>query len=70
MTPRFWAELLLLGGPAVIGIAGLVAGFQKNRPGIGVLALLFTPIGFLFALAAEDRRPMETPQQDVDTEAI
>ena len=47
---------LMFGPPILIGIAGLITGIQKGRPGIGVLALLTTPIGFFFALAAEDRR--------------
>jgi hypothetical protein len=46
---------ILVGFPIIIGIAGLVAGIQKGRPGIGVLALVLTPIGFIFALAAENR---------------
>jgi hypothetical protein len=47
---------LLFGLPIFIGVAGLITGIQKGRPGIGVLALIITPIGFFFALAAKDRR--------------
>jgi len=53
--PYDYGRALLYSGPILIGIAGLITGIQKGRPGIGVLALLLTPIGFFFALAAEDR---------------
>jgi len=46
---------LMFGLPVLVGIAGLITGIQKKRPGIGVFALLTTPIGFFFALAAENR---------------
>jgi hypothetical protein len=46
---------ILIGFPIIIGVAGLIAGIQKGRPGIGVLALVLTPIGFFFALAARNR---------------
>jgi hypothetical protein len=55
-TSEMVGYVLLFGLPILIGIAGLITGIQKGRPGIGVLALLTTPIGFFFALAAENRR--------------
>ena len=54
-TLQIFGGVLALGLPILIGVAGLITGIQKKRPGIGVLALLTTPIGFFFALAAKDR---------------
>ncbi|MHC1743244.1 MAG: hypothetical protein AB9873_09470 [Syntrophobacteraceae bacterium] len=48
-------HLLLFGQPVLIGVAVLITGIQKGRPGIGLLGLLLMPIGFFFALAAENR---------------
>lgn len=52
---QIFGGILALGLPILIGVAGLITGIQKKRPGIGVLALVLTPIGFFFALAAENR---------------
>lgn len=45
-------RLLLFGSPILIGIAGLLTGVQKGRPVIGIIALIFTPVGFFLALGA------------------
>ncbi len=55
-TSELVGHALLYGLPVLIGLAGLATGIQKRRPGIGILALLTMPIGFFFALGAEDRR--------------
>jgi hypothetical protein len=54
-TSEMVGPAILIGFPIIIGIAGLVAGIQKGRLGIGVLALILTPIGFFFSLFAENR---------------
>lgn len=52
--PEIILIALMFGIPILIGLAGLVTGIQKGRPGIGFLALVLTPIGFFIALAVED----------------
>ncbi len=50
--PDAISAMLVFAGPILLGFAGLKVGLEKGRPGVGFLALLFTPIGFLLALAA------------------
>ena len=54
-TMQMLGGVLVLSLHILLAVAGLITGIQKRRPGIGFLALLLTPIGFLFALAAENR---------------
>jgi hypothetical protein len=54
---------LIFGGPVLLGIASLVTSIQKGRPYIGVLAAILTPIGFLIALAVENRSPLKASER-------
>ena len=58
--PDVIGKLLFFGGALLIGIAGLVTGIQKRRLGIGILAFVLTPIGFLFALCAKNKSPLKS----------
>lgn len=51
--PDDLARFYFLGLPLVIGIVGLMLGIKKKRPGMGVLALVLTPIGIWIAIMAK-----------------
>jgi hypothetical protein len=47
----------------ITGVAGFITGIRKGSPVIGALALIMTPTGFLFALAAEDMNVLNWPRK-------
>lgn len=51
--PDELASLYFFGLPLVIGVVGLMIGLKKKRPGMGVLALLLSPIGIWIAIMAK-----------------
>lgn len=40
----------------LVAVAALITGIQKGRMGLGVVCMLVSPIGFFFALFAENRK--------------
>lgn len=41
----------------LLAVASLQTGIQKKRPGLGVVCMLFTPLGFLIAYFADASDP-------------
>jgi hypothetical protein len=61
--PDSVARMVFYSGMVLLGIASLVTGIQKGRPYIGVLAAILTPIGFLIALAVENRSTLKASER-------